>query len=168
MSSVAEALAAVILAGGAGTRAGGRDKGLVAFRGEPLVLHALRRLHAAGVAEIVISANRNFEDYAQHGRVVADTTATPFEGPLAGIARAATQVRAAHLLTIPVDVPEWPTRLPQDLLDGLSADVACSVARVRGRREPLFAVYRREAAACAHEALARRQRAVHRFQDRIG
>ncbi len=38
----------MVLAGGRGSRMGGVDKGLQAFRGMPLAMHALFRLQAAG------------------------------------------------------------------------------------------------------------------------
>ena len=170
MSSGAEPLAAVVLAGGAGTRAGGRDKGLLMWHGEPLVAHALRRLRNAGIDEIVVSANRNAAEYARHGcPVLADAESVALRGPLAGIARALGAVAATRLLTVPVDVPDWPVSLVPALRDALAhGAVACSVARVAGRREPLFALYLTAVANEAVGALARGERAVHAFQDRIG
>jgi molybdopterin-guanine dinucleotide biosynthesis protein A len=171
MSAGAERLAAVVLAGGAGTRFGGADKGLVAWRGKALVAHALERLEAAGVREIVVSANRNREAYAAFGfPVIEDEAPGAFRGPLAGIARALAHVAAPRLFTVPVDVPGWPAELPARLdaaLDGKSV-AACSVAHVAGRREPLFAVYRTSVAPAAREALARGTLAVHAFQDAAG
>ncbi|HET9485618.1 MAG TPA: molybdenum cofactor guanylyltransferase MobA [Xanthomonadales bacterium] len=170
MSSGAEPPAAVVLAGGAGTRAGGRDKGLLAWRGEPLVAHALRRLREAGIDEIVVSANRNAAEYARHGcPVLADAEPGEFRGPLAGISRALGAVASTRLLTVPVDVPDWPVALVPALQDALvRGAAACSVARVAGRREPLFALYPTAVAREADAALARGERAVHAFQDRIG
>ncbi|HVF34188.1 MAG TPA: NTP transferase domain-containing protein, partial [Candidatus Saccharimonadia bacterium] len=128
MSSGADA--AVVLAGGAGTRVGGRDTGLLEWRGATLVAHALQRLVQAGFDEIVVSANRNLDEYARLGRVViADEDPGSFRGPLAGIARALGAVPASCLFTVPVDVPEWPLDLPQRLAALLgTSDVACAVA----------------------------------------
>lgn len=48
----------LVLAGGRGTRMGGADKGLQLHRGQPLALHALRRLQPQ-VSSTMLSANRN-------------------------------------------------------------------------------------------------------------
>ena len=171
MSAVAERLAAVVLAGGAGARFGGADKGLVAWRGRPLVAQALERLEAAGLREIVVSANRNRDAYAAFGfPVIEDDVPGAFNGPLAGIARALAHVAAPRLFTVPVDAPGWPADLPGRLDAALDAnrDAACSVARVAGRREPLFAVYRTSIAPAAREAVLRGALAVHAFQDAVG
>lgn len=171
MSADADRLAAVVLAGGAGVRWGGTDKGLVAWRGRPLVAHALERLADAGMREIVVSANRNRDAYAAFGcPVIEDDVPGAFHGPLAGIARALAHVAAPRLFTVPVDAPGWPVDLPRRLDAALDARraAACSVARVAGRREPLFAVYRTSVAPMAREALVRGALAVHAFQDAIG
>ncbi len=59
----------LVLAGGQGSRMGGVDKGLQPFRGEPLALHALRRLQAQTGAAMV-SANRNLGAYQAFGAPV--------------------------------------------------------------------------------------------------
>ena len=59
----AERVAAVILAGGQGRRMGGADKGLVEYRGRPLIEWVLEVL-TPQVDELVISANRNLDTYA--------------------------------------------------------------------------------------------------------
>ena len=171
MSAGAERLAAVVLAGGAGARFGGADKGLVAWHGRPLVAHALERLAASGVREIVVSANRNRDAYTAFGfPVIEDELPGAFHGPLAGIARALSHVAAARLFTVPVDAPGWPADLPGSLDAALDStrSAACSVARVAGRREPLFAVYRTSVAPIARDAVAGGALAVHAFQDAIG
>lgn len=103
-------LAAVILAGGAGRRMGGADKGLVVYQGRPLVEWVLEVV-APQVGEVVISANRNLERYAAYGRRVLPDTLADFPGPLAGVLAALDAVRAEWLLVTPCDTP----RLPGDL-----------------------------------------------------
>ena len=168
MSSGADA--AVVLAGGAGTRVGGRDKGLLAWHGTTLAAHALQRLADAGFEEIVVSANRNLDDYARLGRAVfADAEPAAFLGPLAGIARALGTVRAPRLFTVPVDVPDWPLDLPRRLAACLDAgNAACAVARVGGRREPLFALYGAQCVHAACDALDEGRFSVREFQDAVG
>ena len=61
-----EAITAVILAGGRGSRMGGVDKGLQNFNGVPLVLHTLMRL-GPQVGSVMVNANRNLAAYESFG-----------------------------------------------------------------------------------------------------
>ncbi len=157
---------AAILAGGEGTRVDGRDKGLLPLGGRPLVAHVAERL-AGQVARILISANRNAGAYAAFGDVIAD--AEPgFRGPLAGIAAALERCATPWLLTVPIDDPAP----PRDLLARLhaaatQANAPAAVLHDGRRREPLFALYRREAHARARDALQRNS-PVWRWQDELG
>ena len=76
----------VVLAGGQGSRMGGVDKGLVPFRGRPLVEHVIERLRPQ-VDTILINANRNPEAYAAFGHPVISDEIEGFAGPLAGFER---------------------------------------------------------------------------------
>lgn len=72
----------VVLAGGRARRMGGVDKGLVEFRGHPLVAYALDALKQT-VGTILVNTNRNGQEYARFGySVIADPTDTS-DGPLA-------------------------------------------------------------------------------------
>lgn len=103
--SVAERVAAVILAGGQGRRMGGADKGLLDYRGRPLVEWVLDAL-APQVAEILISANRNLDRYARYGRRVLPDALPDFPGPLAGVLAALDAVDTEWLLAVPCDTPD--------------------------------------------------------------
>ncbi len=101
----------IILAGGAGRRMGGADKGWLDWQGKPLIEEAIAILHG-DCTDIVISANRNLERYAQWGYPLVSDPLADFQGPLMGLAagmRAATQDWVA---SIPVDSPY----LPQDIV----------------------------------------------------
>ncbi|MFN3544624.1 MAG: molybdenum cofactor guanylyltransferase MobA [Thiobacillus sp.] len=113
--SAAETVAAVVLAGGAGRRMGGADKGLVEFRGRPLIEWVLDAL-AQQVDEIVISANRNLERYAAYGYRVVPDTLPDYPGPLAGVLAALEAVDASWLLVVPCDTPHLPADLALRLL----------------------------------------------------
>ena len=130
----AERLAAVILAGGQGRRMGGADKGLVEYRGRPLIEWVLAAL-APQVGEIVISANRNLERYAAYGRRVLPDTLPDFPGPLAGVLAALQAVTADWLLVVPCDTPHLPADLALRLLGAAQLEnvplaVAADDARV--------------------------------------
>ena len=59
-------ISSVILAGGQGLRMNGVDKGLVEFRGLPLVAHLISVIDSR-VHKIYISANRSFDSYSTYG-----------------------------------------------------------------------------------------------------
>ncbi|HMA11481.1 MAG TPA: molybdenum cofactor guanylyltransferase MobA [Steroidobacteraceae bacterium] len=111
----AEHLAAVVLAGGQGRRMGGADKGLIEYRGRPLIEWSLAAL-AQQVDEVVISANRNLETYAAYGYRVLPDALPGFPGPLAGVLAALEAVNADWLLVAPCDTPHLPADLGARLL----------------------------------------------------
>ena len=108
-------VAAAILAGGQGRRMGGADKGLIDYRGRPLVEWVLAAL-APQVGEIVISANRNLARYAAYGRRVLPDTLPDYPGPLAGVLAALQAVTTDWLLVVPCDTPHLPDDLARRLL----------------------------------------------------
>jgi len=91
-----------ILAGGRATRLGGRDKAWLERAGKPLVLALAQRL-APEVEAILVSANRNPENYLSHGLLPIHDRIADI-GPLGGIAALAAACRTPWLLTLPVDV----------------------------------------------------------------
>ena len=129
------AVSGLVLAGGRGLRMGGVDKGLQAFRGRPLVDHAIARL-APQVAEVMVSANRNADLYAQRGvRVLADPSAD-FPGPLAGMLAGLRAARTPWLAVVPCDSPLLPVDLVERLANGMAQDARGAVVeRFAGRGE---------------------------------
>jgi molybdopterin-guanine dinucleotide biosynthesis protein A len=116
--------AALIMAGGQGSRLGGVDKAFVALHGRPLVEHLLDRLKPQ-TGHLAISANGDaarFADYALP--VLPDVLAGkgPLAGVLAGLGWAA-EIGAEFLVTVPVDTPFIPMDLLARLYPGPSAAV---------------------------------------------
>jgi molybdopterin-guanine dinucleotide biosynthesis protein A len=139
-----------ILAGGEGRRFGGLDKGLVEFRGRPLVAWTLDALRPQ-VGEVVISANRNLEAYAALGvRIVSDDAGGGHPGPFAGLVRLLEAVDSDWLLCVPCDA----VRLPSDLavhLQACARDHAAEIVALHDGAElhPLFCLVRTTLAADA-------------------
>ncbi len=143
---------------------GGADKGLLDYRGRPLVEWVLDAL-APQVGEILISANRNLDRYARYGcRVLPDVLAD-FPGPLAGVLAALDAVDTDWLLVAPCDTPHLPADLARRLLDaaqrqGVALAVAADDAQVH---HTCFIMHTSQ-----HENLvaflARGERAVRRWQ----
>jgi len=153
-----------VLAGGAGSRLDGRDKGLELLGGRPLVAHVVTALRAQ-VGRVVLCVNRNADVYAEYGTIVPDVEAG-FRGPLAGIASALAACATPWLLTLPVDCPTPPAQLAARLYANRRG-AAAAVAHDGTRREPLFALYAATLAASGRAALTR-DLAVWRWQDEIG
>ena len=131
----------IVLAGGQGRRMGGVDKGLQPLRGKPMVHWVLERLRPQ-VAEIIVNANQNPDEYRKFGyRVVADDI-SGFAGPLAGLH--AGLKAAAHPLvaTVPCDSPFLPLDLIQRLRGSLK-DNDLAVAKTGAQPHPVFALVKR-------------------------
>lgn len=136
-----------VLAGGAGARVGGADKGLLSLCGKPLIEHALDRLRPQGTRMLIV-ANRNVASYTRHAPVVCDEGGG-HAGPLAGLAAIFSFIAANRhalpgwLLTAPVDCPDAPRDLAVRLRAALMEDAHAPCARLlqRGKPEPLFAMY---------------------------
>ncbi|WP_341520379.1 molybdenum cofactor guanylyltransferase MobA [Pseudomonas sp. G.S.17] len=94
----------LLLAGGQGQRMGGRDKGLIEWRGEPLIQH-LQRLTRPLTDDLIISCNRNIEQYARYADQLVQDNNADFNGPFAGIRAALSVARHDFLLVLPCDVP---------------------------------------------------------------
>jgi molybdopterin-guanine dinucleotide biosynthesis protein A len=133
----------LILAGGKGSRMGGVDKGLQAFRGKRLVDHVYERL-APQVGGVIISANQNQEAYRTFGvRVVSDAIGG-FAGPLAGFHAGLSVSKRPFLASVPCDSPF----LPEDLIARLYARIdetgaELVVAKTGDQPHPMFSLMRR-------------------------
>ena len=104
----------LILAGGAGSRLGGRDKGLLYWRTKPLVSLVAERLNIEA-GSVLVSCNRNVSRYQDLGfRTVTDKCET-YRGPLAGIEAAKDVIQTQYLAVIACDMP----LIPNDLIDRL-------------------------------------------------
>jgi molybdenum cofactor guanylyltransferase len=148
-----------ILAGGQGSRLGGRDKAWLVRDGEPLVASLAQRL-SAHVDAVLVSANRNPEAYLSHGlRALHDRVAGI--GPLGGLDALATACRTPWLLTLPVDILLVPENLAESLTQGDAGAFAVDDEGV----QPLVAAWRTERLRLAcEEAINAGEHAVHALQ----
>lgn len=156
-----------VLAGGAARRFGGRDKGWLTLRGEPMIERTLR-LSATGANEVLISANRELDRYRALGCTIVVDDVPDFPGPLAAIAALLAATHAQWLITVPVDV----LALPRDLVDRLRAACGprCGAYAVDDDGvQPLIACYPVAAyAGRAHSAFASGERSVRAWQQAAG
>ncbi len=156
-----EALTGLVLAGGQGRRMGGRDKGLEPFTGSPLVCHARAPL-AGRVAELLISANRHPEAYAEWAdRVIGDVEAG-YHGPLMGLYSGLRAATTEWVVVVPCDSPLLPDDLVARLVAG-RGDADIAVAHDGERLHPVLMLLRRSLADDLGHALAAGERKVDRW-----
>ncbi len=153
-------VAGVILAGGLARRMNSLDKGLVNFKGRPMVSYAIAALIPV-VDCVFINANRNIDQYRQFGWPVISDQTDSFDGPLAGMLTAMIQAEADVLIVIPCDSPFIKTEHLQKLLLSRAennADVAVAFDGIR--LHPVFLAIKAELQTNLQDYLADGQRKV--------
>lgn len=144
--SVLPPFSAAVLAGGRSTRMG-EDKAFVEVDGRPLVARVAGVLEVAGAAEVYVVGG-DAARLAELGlRTVPDDR--PGAGPVAATVTALDHARHDRVVVSACDLPDLGPRTVTEVRAGLEAaaghrDVAIPV--VDGRRQYLFAAYRRSAA----------------------
>ena len=124
---------------------GNQDKGLVPYKGRPLIEHVLDIIRPQ-VQEIVISANRNLDQYQQYTSKLVKDTESENRGPLAGVHSGLQKIDAPYTLLVACDQP----MLPVDLVEKLYApfitnpELQVSCAKVLGSIQPLNAIIKTE------------------------
>ncbi|MBX3623736.1 MAG: molybdenum cofactor guanylyltransferase [Rhizobacter sp.] len=158
----------LVLAGGQGSRLGGVDKGLQPYRGQPLALSALQRL-APQVGQVMLSANRNLDDYARWGVPVWQDPAdlAGYQGPLAGFLAGLQHITTPYLATVPCDCPHFPTDLVARLADAMHDDIDLVLARTAVGQEPAFCLMRRGLADDLRRYLESGERKVGRWMAQL-
>lgn len=127
----------LLLSGGRGQRLDGRDKGLVAWRGRPLIAWLHERVRPL-TDDLIISCNRNAERYAQWADRLVHDDSPGYPGPLAGIRAGLAVARHEQVLILPCDAP-----LVDDALIAELLGAACErpvMVRQGEFWEPLFCV----------------------------
>ncbi|MBZ5628499.1 MAG: molybdenum cofactor guanylyltransferase [Acidobacteriia bacterium] len=144
--------AAFVIAGGQSSRMG-RDKAFLELDGRTLLERALAL--ARSVSEDVKIVGRR-DKFAAYGAVIEDVY--PGQGPLAGIHAALISSSAELNLMLGVDTPFLDARFVQYLIEQAEASkTTVTVPVAAAQPQPLCAVYRREFAAVAEEALRQRR-----------
>lgn len=131
---------AVILAGGRSSRMGGEDKGLILFRGRPMIAQVIAAL-TTRVDTIFINANRNLERYREFGYPVIRDATADFDGPLAGFLAALRAVSTPQVLLTPCDSPLLAPALIDRLVSAKRQSGAeIAVAHDGERLQPVYAL----------------------------
>ncbi|HDS1793721.1 molybdenum cofactor guanylyltransferase MobA [Pseudomonas putida] len=149
----------LILAGGRGQRMGGRDKGLVAWQGEPLVAHVQRVVRPLS-DDLVISCNRNQEAYRTYADQLVGDAEADFPGPLAGVIAGLKVARHEWMVVLACDAP----LVDRDLIEALSrlavASDSAAMVRQGGFWQPMFSVLPRRLLPMLEQAWATGERSL--------
>jgi molybdopterin-guanine dinucleotide biosynthesis protein A len=137
--NIQDEITGLILAGGRGTRMGGRDKGLELLHGRPMVAHVLEQLRPQ-VGSVRINANRNLELYREFGLEVIPDDDDSFSGPLSGILAGLKRCKTRWMMTAPCDTPVLPIALVSRLRDAVqnSAGISLAYPKAQGQVHPVF------------------------------
>ncbi len=150
-------LTGIILAGGKSSRMG-REKGLVGFRGKPLIQYGIDLLSRYTDRILISSGN---PDYLPFGlELVPDEVVG--QGPAAGLATALKNSTTPWNLVIACDLPFLEPALIDLLLENSSSFQAV-IPIHNGLPEPLAGLYHRELAAHFEASVAAGNLALHRI-----
>lgn len=158
-------VAAVLLAGGKGERMEGQDKGLVSFDGQPMISWSIAKV-SPRVERLLISCNRNLERYKSFGFDLVCDHYAGFQGPLAGIHAALTELNDeyTHLLVLPCDTPYLDSALLDVLIsESQQQNEAICLLSVNDQPQFLHAVIPTRYAKNLEHQLDRAERAVYRW-----
>ncbi|MEX5350590.1 molybdenum cofactor guanylyltransferase MobA [Pseudomonas juntendi] len=143
MSTALPPCSTLILAGGRGQRMGGRDKGLLPWRGEPLVAHVQRAVRPL-CDDVVISCNRNHQAYRGYADQLVSDAEADFPGPLAGVIAGLAVARHAWVVVLACDAPQVDRALIEGLLRLAVEHDSPAMVRQGGYWQPMFSVLPRK------------------------
>ena len=129
-----------ILAGGQGARWGGRDKGLIAYQGRPLVSGVVTP-RPQGAEEVLICC-RSHPYFYQHfaDRVLCESIA--LQGPCAGITALLSAIAYRTLMILPVDLIGSPKRVIATLeSEWQEDDKAIFLTDTQGQHSPCLRLH---------------------------
>lgn len=154
-------ISAIILAGGRGRRMGNRNKGLINWKGRPLISSVIDRI-SPQVDDITINCNQHISEYQKLGFPVIKDTLEEFQGPLAGIQASLKLAKHEYCLICPCDTPNLPADLVKSLLEALhkyNSDVAYPVSMHQNHYIPVL--MKTHLASSLNTYLATGKRSIH-------
>ncbi len=133
-------LTGIILSGGKSSRMG-REKGLVNFRGKPLISYSIEVLKQL-TGTIIIGANNNLEEYKKFGFDVVNDEVEGI-GPMGGLLSTLRYSTTDKNLVVSCDTPFINSGLLQYLMRYMQDYDIVAASHGNGKTEPLCAIYSR-------------------------
>lgn len=150
----------VILAGGLARRMNNQDKGLIRFKGQPMVSYAIAAMNTV-TDQTIINANRNIPAYQAFGLPVVSDQTDSFDGPLAGVLTAMMFAETGVLLVMPCDSPLVKSdHLGKLLSTRAETDADVAVAFDGERLHPVFLAVKISLQPSLHDYLQSGQRKI--------
>ena len=131
------AIEVFILAGGKSRRMG-TDKGLVKFKGNPMISHIIEILDKLNLKTSIVSSN---EEYLKFGKPVYKDV-IPNKGPLGGLYTALEYSQAPMVILLACDMPSINRKVIQSLMT-VAEPGKIAIATDKTEISPLFACYPR-------------------------
>jgi molybdopterin-guanine dinucleotide biosynthesis protein A len=154
-------ISAIILAGGQGRRFNNKDKGLITWHQQPLIDHVIARI-SPQVSQIIISCNRNLDQYQSYGYQLCKDQLENFQGPLAGIHAGLPYIKNPLCLVCPCDTPNLPMTLAAQLEEAMHQHEADICYPCVGQRQHyLPALIKTTTALSLQDYLQGSERSVH-------
>ncbi len=162
-AQVNAAVTGVILAGGMGRRMQGADKGLVVLQQAEMISWVIDTLRPS-VAEVVINANRNLDDYKKYAVQVVPDSIDGYQGPLAGFEAGMSVAKTQWIYTCPCDSPmQSPLLLPHMFNSVTSNEAEIGVASDGNRTHPVFSLVKTDLLQSLRSYLASGERKIDRW-----
>jgi molybdopterin-guanine dinucleotide biosynthesis protein A len=161
-------LTGIVIAGGKGTRLGGRDKAFLEIHGEPIIIRTLRLFRSLFAQTIVVTL-----DPGRFADLGVDVTADryPGGGPLAGIHAGLLATRTPYAFVAACDMPLLETDVIRFLIGRIGPDSEAPPDVVvpwwDGDVEPLHAVYARRCIAPMERCLNGGTHAIRDFLQHV-
>lgn len=158
------ALTGIIVAGGKGTRLGGRDKAFLEIDGEPIIMRTLRTFGKLFIRNVVVTVHP--ERFAS---LPVDVAVDLYRGcgPLGGIHAGLLAARTSHAFVAACDMPFLDPEVIRFLVDRLGSDPKAGpdviVPWWDGDVEPLHAVYAVRCAGLMERCLRRGEHSIRTF-----
>ena len=144
-------LTGIILSGGKSSRMG-LEKGLVDFRGKPLISYAIEALKPVTDA-LLVSANNRLDDYRNFGYEIVRDKVREI-GPMGGLLAALKHSKTEYNLVLSCDMPFVSTELLEYLSGNMqNYDIVVAV-HDEDRQEPLCGCYSRSVISILEQQIA--------------
>ncbi|MCZ6855560.1 MAG: molybdenum cofactor guanylyltransferase [Gammaproteobacteria bacterium] len=165
-SQPSNGITGIVLCGGEGRRVADADKPLLDYRGRPLVEWVLDALKPQ-VERLLISTNRNDENYATYASVVSDDLPA-YAGPLAGVVACLKCCNTELAFICPGDAPHLPVDIVPEMLKAYrESGVDVAVAHDGVQRQNLHLLLSRNMIDSLSHYLAQGRRSVHGWLDEL-
>lgn len=165
----AEKYSLLLLAGGKSSRMG-KNKAELLYKGKTFVENLIAKAQVLGITNIYLSG---YQERREDVQIVWDIY--PERGPLGGIHACMKQMKTPYCLVLPVDVPQIPQEILEELLrfheknGNETADEQLPVLLKHGdRRENLIGIYPVQMVGFIEDFIRERPASVHGMLDRWG